>query len=843
MSKTLKVIIIVVLVIVVLGLILWGAWFWFSRQAFPETSGTITVPGLSQPVEIVRDEYGVAHIYAHNAEDLFFAEGYVHAQERFWQMEFRRRLGAGRLSEIFGETTLSTDKYLRHFGFHDLTEESYRALNDETRSIIDAYTAGINAYIGDREPSQLGLEFALLDLQGAEVEIEEWTAVDSMIWTEMMIFDQSDQLRTELKNIDMLASVGWDMYADLHPLYRDDRPVIIPSEELDYLEDVEESVVAEIGADEFQYLLDLRKVLSDAEVVPPLLADMGFFSSGGSNSFAISGENTTTGTPLLANDPHMGVNMPALWYEIGMHCVEKNEDCIYDFRGFSLPGVPGILIGHNDRIAWGLTNAAFDAEDVFIERLNPDDPNQYEVNGEWVDMDIRREEIKVRGLDEPVVFFVRSTRNGVIATDSMVDRTLFSHDDEAPELFALSYAWTALEPVQTLEAVLKVNGAQNWDGFLEALQQFDAGKQNWLYADVDGNIGYIMPGKVPIRAGGDGSLPVPGWNDDYQWTGFIPYEELPRVFNPAQGFIATSNNPQTRAGDYPYLINVSQDRGQRAQRVTDMIQNDPDGLSIEDMTAIQTDNKSLSALEIIPYLENLSFEDSLVSDARDRLLQWDAQMVMDSPEAALYSTFWVHLLAGIFHDQLPPDLYPSGNHITSDSVYFLLQEPDNVWWDDITTPDHVEDRDGILGKAFEEAYVEGVELFGDDLSEWRWGDLHTITFRNATLGQSGIGVIEDIFNRGPYATNGSESVIQKTCWSANEPYEVGCIPALRQVIDLGDLSNSIMIHSVGQSGHPMHRYYDHFIDPWRNFEYHPSNWERGEAESGSSETLILEPVG
>jgi penicillin amidase len=176
-------------------------------------------------------------------------------------------------------------------------------------------------------------------------------------------------------------------------------------------------------------------------------------------------------------------------------------------------------------------------------------------------------------------------------------------------------------------------------------------------------------------------------------------------------------------------------------------------------------------------------------------------------------------------------------------VYFLLQEPDNVWWDDITTLDHVEGRDDILKKAFEEAYVEGVESLGDDLNEWRWGDLHTITFRNATLGQSGIGVIEDIFNRGPYATNGSESVIQKTCWSANEPYEVGCIPALRQVIDLGDLSNSLMIHSVGQSGHPMHRYYDHFIDPWRNFEYHPSNWERGEAESGSSETLILEPAG
>jgi len=522
--------------------------------------------------------------------------------------------------------------------------------------------------------------------------------------------------------------------------------------------------------------------------------------------------------------------------------VEKSPECIYNFRGFSLPGVPGILIGHNDRIAWGLTDAAFDAEDVFIERINPQDPNQYEVNGGWVDMEIRREEIIVRGWDEPVVIFVRSTRNGVVASDFMVDQDTFSYSGEELNLFALSYAWTALQPVRSIEAVLEVVRAQNWNEFYEALRHFDAGKQNWLYADVDGNIGYIMPGKVPIRAGGDGSLPVPGWNDDYIWTGFIPYDEMPRTFNPEQGFIATANNPQVRYEDYPYIINTSQYRGQRAQRITDMIQNDPDGISLEDMMIIQTDNKSLSALEVIPYLKELSFDNQELTVARDRLLTWDAQMKMDSPEAALYNIFWVHLLADTFHDQLPPNQYPSGAHETSDTVYFLLKEADSIWWDDLATSNVVETRDDILAKAFEEAYADGVRQLGDDFRSWRWGELHTIFYQHATLGRSGISLIENIFNRGPFPTNGSESVVQKTCWSARIPYQVLCIPALRQVLDLGDLSNSRMIHSLGQSGHPMHPQYDNFIDAWRTFEYHPSNWERTQAEAGQHDLLVLEPV-
>jgi penicillin amidase len=839
MSRSIRVIGVIILVIAVLVSAVGGYLYWFTRQAIPKSSGTVRLEGLGQPVEIVRDQYGVAHIYASTSEDLFFAQGYVHAQERFWQMEFQRRTAAGRLSEIFGANTLETDRYLRHFNFYGLTTRSYQMLDTETRSVIDAYTAGVNAYIANRRPAQLGLEFALLGVQGVKFAVETWTPVDSMIWAEMMIYDQGSQPIDDIRNIELLAAVGQDRYNDLNPAYRDDRPTILESDEL-----IEQGAAIHspvFSQAELQTLASLWQDIQAVSQEPALLAELGFGLNGGSNSFAVSGERTSTGEPLLANDPHMSVNAPALWYEIGMHCKEKTQTCPYNFRGFSLPGVPGILIGHNDRIAWGLTNASFDAEDVFIERINPENPNQYEVNGEWVDMEIRREEIRVRGQDNPVVFFVRSTRNGVIASDYMVSQKPFSYEGAEAQLYALSFAWTALEPVQSVRALQMVNRAQNWDDFVSALSYFDAGKQNWLYADVDGNIGYVLPGKVPIRAGGDGTLPVPGWNDDYRWTGFIPYEEMPKAFNPERGFIVTANNPQVRYEEYPFLLSASHDRGQRAQRITSLIEGDRDGITVDDMIAIQTDNQSLSALEIIPYLKELSFDDPAVAAARDRLLGWDAQMKMDSPEAALFNIFWTHLLADTYNDQVPANFRPGGNHEISDAMYFLLQQPGKAWWDKLDSAETLETRDDTLKHSFEAAYAEGVERFGSDINQWRWGELHTIFYRHATLGRSGIQFIEDIFNRGPFPTNGSESVPQKTCWNAARGYEVTCIPALRQVIDLSNLGNSRMIHSLGQSGHPLHPTYDHFIDDWRNFRYHASNWERQQVESGPHDVLTLEP--
>jgi len=843
MSRGLKIVVGILLALLLIAIVAFATLRWFTTQALPRTRGTVEVAGISETIEIVRDEFGVAHIYADNTDDLYFAEGYVHAQERFWQMEFQRRTAAGRLSEFFGDPTLDIDKYLRHFSFPGLAQQDYEMLDETTRGYMDAYVAGVNAYIKDRSPAELGLEFAILGLQGTDVEVETWTAVDSMSWVYMMVLEQSGLggVSGDIINADLLNTVGSEMYADLRPSFRDDRPVIIPTEELlnmglPTVSQPANEVVAQWAAG------ISGKSRSESLRIPSPLAAIGLINQGGSNSFVFSGDKTTTGMPILANDTHMLIQAPSLFYQIGMHCRDQSQDCPHNLRGFSLVGVPGILIGHNDHIAWGLTNASFDSEDVFIEKINPENPDQYEVNDQWVDMEIHQEEIWVGGQDEPEIITIRWTRHGVVASDFMVDPLEYNLGDDLPDPYALVYASTALEPIRSLWAVSEVNVAQNWDEFNAALSKFEAGKQNWIYADVEGNIGFVTPGKIPIRAAGDGTLPVPGWNDDYTWTGFIPYEELPRTFNPEKGFIVTANQPQVVAEDYPYLLGKSQNRGQRAARINQQVAADTDGVSIEDVMTFQTDNGSVSALEVIPYLEGLSLAGADVASARDRLLAWDAVMDMESSEAVIFNYFWDEMQAQTFRDQLAERHWPYGGTNDADVVYHILKDPNSIWWDDANTAE-VEDRDTILARSFEVSYARAVVDLGEDLEKWRWGELHTIIFEHPTLGQTGISLIDNIFNRGPYETNGSALVPQNTAWIAqSESFEVAWIPHIREVIDLGSLEESWMINQLGQSGHPMHSQYDNFVDKWRFFEYIPNNWFREDAEAGKSDVLTLEPV-
>ena len=843
MQKALRVTGIIVGVILVIALILGGVWLGISRRAYPRTRGTVELQGLTAPVEIYRDRYGVPHIYAQTAEDLFFAQGYVHAQDRYWQMEFWRRIGAGRLSEFFGGATLSSDIFLRTMGFARIAEQEYALADPETRRALEAYAAGVNAYTQSRRPAQLGLEFALLQWMGVEVEIEPWTPINTLTWAKVMAYDLGGNMEDEIRRVELIRAVGLDMAADLLPTYRDDMPYIVPDEELDYL-----SGSARNAGDLLAHLDDVNTRLVGGFDPARSLA-LGRGEGIGSNNWVLSGDLTDTGAPILANDPHLGIQMPSIWYEIGLHCVEKTPDCPFEVRGYSFAGAPGVIIGHNDRIAWGMTNVNPDVQDLYIERINPANPNQYEVNGEWVDMDLIPEEIIVQGEDEPYFLMVRYTRHGPIVTDmeSMQDQAGFTIGPpgfpEGLEFTALSLQWTALQPVETFRAILLLDKAQNYEDFREALQYFTVPSQNFVYADVEGNIGYQMPGQVPIRAGGDGSLPAPGWTDDYEWVDFIPYDDLPRAYNPTQGYIVTANNPVV-SPEYPYLImNYGGfDHGYRARRIVEMIEEHPDGISLDDVATMQGDNLNLSALEILPYLEGLSFEDPALAEARDRLLAWDGQMHMDSPEAALYGYFWVALLSETFHDQLPEDLWPGGGSRTMVAVYWLLQEPDNPWWDDLRTPDVTETRDDILARALEKGYADGVEVLGERLDAWRWGDVHTATFANQTFGESGIGPIEAIFNRGPVAASGGTSIVNATSWSVDEPFLVNSVPSMRQIIDLGDLTNSRMMHTTGQSGHPGHRHYDDFIDPWRFIEYHPTLWDRAEVEASARELLTLRPA-
>lgn len=817
--------------------------------------GTDKAEGLSAPVEIYRDTDGVPHIYADTVEDLFYAQGFVHAQDRFWQMEFWRRIGGGRLAELFGDDVLGVDIYLRTVDFRRIAEEEYAMLDEETRRFLDAYAAGVNAYILDRKPSRLGLEFRLLKLQGHELEIEPWNPVNTLTWLKIMAEDMSGNMGKELYTIDLIRAVGLEMTADFFPAYREEEmPFVVTDSEIIAQGKERENLDPAVLTEDMSLLMSLKtRLVGGYDPFTPLALGKG--GGIGSNGWVLSGERTSTGKPILANDSHLGIQIPSVYYEVGLHSKKgggRDGTKPFNARGFSFAGVPGIIMGHNDHIAWGLTNMGSDVQDLYIERINPYNPNQYEVNGQWVDMEIRREEIIVHKQDEPYILLVRSTRHGPVVTDQgdMISHSSFDiiPQKDFPdnlELTALSLRWTALQPTETIKTIFLVNKARNFEEFREAIRYFLVPPQNVIYADEYGNIGYQAPGLIPIRAKGNGQLPVPGWTDEYEWTGFIPFEELPWVFNPSKGYIATANNPIV-SESYPYVLETEYDHGYRARRIVDIIEQGRSDFTLENMKAMQGDNLSLSALEIIPYLKDIIFEDTAIETARDNLLKWNGMMEMDSAEAALYGYFWVALVEEIFQDQIPERLWNKDKALGARSsllscVYNLLNEPVNQWWDDITTFDKTEARDDILARAFEKGYLAGVEELGEKLNKWSWGDIHTATFRNQTFGNSGIGIIERIFNRGPVAVSGSFHQLNRCDYSVEDAFNAYHISAMRQIIDLSDLSNSLMIHTPGQSGRPGNRHYDDLIKPWRLSEYHPTRWEKDEMKVKAVKKLVLKP--
>jgi penicillin amidase len=433
------------------------------------------------------------------------------------------------------------------------------------------------------------------------------------------------------------------------------------------------------------------------------------------------------------------------------------------------------------------------------------------------------------------VIEVRVSRHGPVLNEVLDDEVIDDLSLPSDEVLALK--WTALEPSEVFRAIALLDKARTWDEFRTALTYWHVPSQNFVYADVEGNIGYQAPGRIPIRASGDGQMPVPGWTDAYEWTGYIPFEELPSRFNPPEGFIVTANHAVVDAG-YPYLISLDWSRGYRAQRITEMIES-LERVSIDDIKEIHGDNKSLSAGEIIPYLAALESDDAELRRALERLAIWDLQEHYASPEAALYEMIWVHLVAALF-DEMPEDLRPSASSWTKVLVRDLLAQPENHWWDAVDTPE-VETRDDILLRAAEQGYAWLKERQGQDMDRWSWGKTHTATFENQSLGQSGIGPIEAIFNRGPIASSGSSDIINATGWSLDEPAAVKSVPSERMIVDLADWQRSVAMHTTGQSGHPFHKHYGDMIIPWRDIEYHTMYWEKSVLEAESEGTLRLEP--
>jgi penicillin amidase len=828
--KPLRTIVLSVLILVVaLGLL----GLYTVRRSFPQTRGTITLNGLDGPVDVVRDSMGVPHIYASSEHDLFMAQGFVHAQDRFWQMDFWRHIGSGRLSEMFGEDQLETDQFLRTLGWARVVQQELNLLDPATIAALQAYADGVNAYLATHRGSALSLEYAFLGLLHPDYSPGPWEPLHSLTWAKAMAWDLGGNMDMEIQRAVLSRKLTPEMLEQLFPPYPSANPVIVTGEPSASLPSTSASQTALTQASAL-----LEEISARADTVDRLLG--GGFAGVGSNNWVVGGTRTTTGMPLLANDTHLGIRMPSIWYENSLQCRTITADCRLDVAGFSFAGLPGVVIGHNANIAWGVTNGNPDVQDLYLEKINPENPDQYEVNGHWVDMQTVDEVIQVAG-GEPVQMTIRYTRHGPVLSDVSDSQAAMASAEagQTGDILAVSLRWTALDPCTIIEAALMIDHASNWDEFRQALEKWDVPSQNFVYADVQGNIGYQFPGRIPIRADGDGRAPVPGWTDRFEWTGYVAFDELPHLFNPPQGFIVTANNAVIPDAA-PIFLSSDWDYGYRAARITAMIEATPT-VGIADFQRMEGDDDNPAAPVLLPLLEQLDFQDTNVAQAAVILQAWDRQNTMDSSPAALFNAFWRHLLLRTFGDDLPAGWLPDGSAAVA-VVNELVGQPDNPWWDDLRTP-ILEMRDDILRSAMADAVAELQAGFGEDPANWSWGEMHTATFQNETLGASGIGPIEAIFNRGPYPTAGGDSIVNATGWDAEQGYAVDWIPSERMIVDLSDMTNSLSIHSTGQSGHAYHPHYVDMADMWRLIQYHPMLWTQAQVESAAEGTMTLTPGG
>ena len=815
-----RVVLIVLAVVAAFAVLVGLGSLWAVRRSLPDYGGERALPGLAGEVTVHTDAYGVPQIYAGNAADMFRAQGYVHAQERFWEMDFRRHMTAGRLSELFGRDQLETDTYLRTLGWRRVAEREWGIITEESRGFLQAYADGVNAWLdqhGGGEPNgDVSLEYSVLGLTNRGYRIERWSPVDSLAWLKAMAWDLRGNMSDEIERA-VLASSGLtrEQVGELFPPYPEDRhkPIVGGGRV-----DGGAFVAADAGGAGGGWLPALTAVRDGLAALPALLGRQG--TGLGSNSWVISGSRTVTGKPLLANDPHLSPSMPGIWFQAGLHC-----GCGFDLSGFTFAGVPGVVIGHNETVAWGFTNLGPDVTDLYLEDVAGD---KVRVGDGWQDLEKRTENIKVAG-GGTVTVTVRSSRHGPLLSDASKELR------KAGDRYAVALRWTALDPGRTIDALFALNRARDWTSFRAAAALFEVPAQNLVYADVAGNIGYQAPGRIPVRGAGDGRWPAPGWDTAYDWRSYIPFGELPSVLNPAQGYVVTANQAVIGSG-YPYLLTHDWSYGYRSERISQLVERAGRMVTADDVARMQMDGYNGLAPVLVPHLLRVP---STV-DARELLRRWDYQQPVDSAPAAYFNAVWRALLARTF-DELPEDDKADGGDRWWEVVRGLLEQPSSPWWDDRTTST-VETMDQVLSAALTDAADELSDRLGDDPSGWRWGDLHTLTLRNQSFGVSGIAPVEWLFNKGPEPVSGGSSIVNATGWDAAAGYDVDAVPSMRMVVDLGDLDASRWVQLSGNSGHAFSEHYADQFGPWRRGELLPMRWDRETIRREAEHTMRLKPA-
>ena len=781
--------VLVLLVVVVTA----GAASSLVLRGLPVIDADVRLLGLEERTEIVRDGFGVPHIYAKNAHDLFFAQGFVTAQDRLFQMDLSRRVGLGRLSEVLGEAALETDRYLRTVGLHRVAALTVARMDPETRAAAEAYAGGVNAFIAGHADA-LPLEFVILGYRP-----EAWTPVDSLVIGKLQALGLDGNYTSELLRAAIVQRVGEGALATLAP--DDPRP-------------------AALDDGGWQALLSAG-LAPDGAAAPTLDALPGFLGDEagalGSNCWAVA--KGRSGKPLFAGDPHLGVRNPAVWYEVSL------EGAGYRIAGFSFPGVPGVIIGHNDRIAWSFTAAFTDTQDLYVEQQDPTDFHRYLFRGSYERATFVREEIRVKGRIDPVSLDVTITRHGPIMTGVLKGQSA-----------QLALRWTALEPLVGLDSILALNRARDWSSYRAALATFPGPTVTGCYADVDGHIGWSHAGVLPIRMKGDGRMPVPGWTGEYEWAGFVPPAQHPFVLDPAEGWLVSANDRLVRDPASPTYAG-EWDPGYRGIRLREELGalRQPDA---EAFRILQTDIASAPVAAYRQAILASSPRTPRGLEAQAVVRAWDGVLAVDSAGAAIAEAWLMRLADRTFKDKLGETLYADyqGGRWMVRALTLLLGRPNDAWFSSQV------DGEGnglgdLAGRSLDDAVKELTSRLGADMAKWRWGDLHTITFEHQLSVAKPLNLLFDI---GPLPRPGDGYSVNQAAYRIAKPFALRNHSSMRMIVDLGDLDASLSVIPTGQSGQPFARHWGDQTPLWASGRLHPMGFTR-ERLIGVEGTLVLRP--
>jgi penicillin G amidase len=766
--------------------------------AFPQAEGSSgaieRIRGLAGPITIMRDRDGVPLIRATTERDLHYGLGYVHAEDRLWQMEFQRQLASGRLAELIGPAGVNADRLFRTVGLRRAAEGNWQGLTPDERQPFEAYAAGVNAYLADRRPEQLPPEYAIL-----QIAPEPWTPIDTLTFVKLFTFDNGSGWEKELLRGALIPRLGAETVAQLMPAYTDDGPTIVEGSQTGRHGDRETKAtgnrtvhdLVSLADEQTAALLDLhRSVLQQTGVG----ADVR-----GSNGWVLSGARTRSGKPILANDPHLSAQTPAFWYLA--HLRSPGFTAI----GATVPALPGVQIGHNGAIAWGVTTINADSQDLYVEQINERGEALY--GGAWEPLKIVTETIKVKGQPD-ITLNVRSTRHGPLLSDAV-----------NPAGPALALRWTGHDPDdRIILSALAVNRARNWREFTGALREYRGPNMNYLYADRAGNIGYVAGTTIPIRPKGDGSVPVPGWTGEYEWQGYVPFERLPQVFNPPGGYIASSNNRVTNDPAAP-LIGTHFAAPYRASRVIELIEATPRH-SADDAAAMQADVLAVHARELLPILLRTPATDERAQQALDLLRHWDARVAGDSAAAAIFEAWYIRLGERLFADELG-ELWPSYGvnlNMVGMAIDHALQS-DAALCDDVRTADR-ETCAAVLADSLQAGLADMSAAQGsENVAEWRWDRAHRARFPHQPL--DGNPQLQPTFSRS--IANGGDrfTVNVAASYKRWEDYDQYHAASYRQIVDWGEGRDSRWIVAPGQSGDPASPHYDDLLEQWQRVDYLP----------------------